>query len=197
MVELLSTAERPVSKPRGQIVTEASRIEEDVQISAKKHFITSAFWSRFHFWLGLLLVVMSAAAGGSLLTKLGDSGLVGGILSLIVVVLSAVSTFVNGSERATNHHISGANYDSLQNRVRIFRTIDCARVSDNATAEAVEVEVLAARLRDLSDQKDRLNSSGPPAPEWSYREAKKRLENGEGEHAVDKSVRPAEPEPSQ
>lgn len=183
-----NTAERPQSKTRLQIVTEAARIEEDVQYSAKKHFITAAFWNRWHFWIGLALVVLSAAAGGSLLTKLGDNGIIGGVLSLVVVVLSAVSTFVNAAERATAHHASGASYDALQNKVRIFRTIDCSKVAETIEAEAVDNDTLTAKLKDLSDQKDRLNGSCPQTPIWAYAAAKKSIERGEGQHSVDKTA---------
>ena len=76
-----TTAERPVSKPKQQIIREAQRIEESLLYSSKGHFAASHLWSTFHLWIGIPMVILSGVAGASALSKFDAGGTVAGILS--------------------------------------------------------------------------------------------------------------------
>jgi hypothetical protein len=62
--------------------------------------------------------------------------------------------------------------------VRIFWTIDCWRENPE--------ELLADKLNDFAEQRDRLNRDCPQPPKWAYRSAKKGIEEGEANYMVDK-----------
>jgi len=173
-----TTGEQPVSRAKEEILKEASRIEEVCLHSAKGHFVTASFWSGFHHVLGLLTVTLAAIAGTAFFSSTEGHNMVAGIISLITAGLSAVLTFLNPNERATNHLYAGNSYDSLQNKTRIFRTIECLRKESE--------QVLSEELTALSQHKDRLNQHSPQ-PSWlAYLIARRGIEKGEGSYNVDK-----------
>lgn len=173
-----TTAERPVSRPKDEIIREAKRIGEDFLLSSKGHFAASHFWTNFHLWIGIPMVVISAVAGAAALSKLDAGGTIAGVLSILVVALSGVMTFLNPNEKASAHLRAGNSYDALMNRVRMFSSIECWRNESD--------DVLAEKLAHLCDQKDKLNQSCPQIPRWAYYRARKGIEAGEGDCRIDK-----------
>lgn len=173
-----TTEEKLVSKTKEEIIKESKRIEESLMYSSKGHFVAASFWNHFHLWVGIPVVVLSAIAGASALSKLDPEHIIAGSISITVAALSGVMTFLNPNEKASVHLNSGNNYDSLMNKVRIFWSIDCWRDESE--------QVLTERLKYFSEQKDNLNHSCPQIPPWAYKAAKKRVNDGEGEYLVDK-----------
>jgi len=172
-----STTEKPVSKTKDEIIKEAKRIEESVLYSAKGHFVEARFWKNFHLWIGIPVVLLSAIAGASAFSQFDPKHYIAGIISIVIVALSGVMTFLNPNEKANIHLNAGNNYDSLQNKVRMFWTIDC-------WSEESE-KVLTERLKLFSEQKDKLNQSCPQISKWAYKKAKKGIQEGEADYAVD------------
>lgn len=173
----LATAEKPVSKTKEEIIKESKRIEESLLYSSKGHFTAAHFWTNFHLWIGVPVVLLSAVAGASALSQFDPTHIIAGIISIIVVALSGVMTFLNPNERASNHLNAGNNYDSLMNKVRIFWSIDCWRDESE--------QVLTERLKYFSEQKDKLNQSCPQIPRWAYHTARRSIKDGEGDYTVD------------
>lgn len=173
----LATAERSVSKTKEDIIRESKRIEEGLLYSSKGHFAATHFWTNFHLWIGIPVVLLSAIAGASALSEFDPKHIIAGIISIIVVALSGVMTFLNPNERASNHLNAGNNYDALMNKVRIFWSIDCWRDESE--------QVLTERLKYFSEQKDRLNQSSLQIPSWAYRIAKRGIDEGEGDYSID------------
>jgi len=89
-------------------------------------------------------------------------------------------TFLNPNEKATKHTSVGNAYDALMNKVRIFWSIDCWRDESEA--------VLTNELKDLSNQKDKLNQGAPQPLPFAYRRAKKGIDAGEGKYEVDTAI---------
>jgi hypothetical protein len=172
-----STGERAVPSPKDEIIKEAKRVEEDALHSSKGHFAAAQLWGRFHLWTGILISVLSGFSAGFIFAD--SYRLAAGILASVVVMLSAVATFLNPNERASTHLSAGNNYDALCTRSRIFWTIECWR-------EEYTDQVLTEKLRDLCDEKNKLNHSCPQIPKWAYDEAKKGIDAGEGVYQVDK-----------
>ncbi|MEA2074307.1 MAG: SLATT domain-containing protein [Euryarchaeota archaeon] len=162
------------------IIKEAKRIEENSLYSAKGHFVAAQFWTNFHLWIGVPAVILAALAGTSALAQFDNHNIIAGILSIIVVVLTSITTFLNPKEKAHIHLSSGNNYDSLLSRSRIFWSIDCRRENPE--------ELLADKLRDLSEQRDRLNRECPQVPRGAYKKAKKGIEEGEANYKVDENA---------
>jgi hypothetical protein len=174
-----NTGEVEVSKPKAQIMAEASRIEESTLYSSKGHFNASHFWARYHLYIGIPLVVLSAVVGASVLAEFDPKRIIAGVLAVVITILSGLMTFLNPNQKVTAHKSSGSHYYSLMNKVRIFRTVDCWREDSE--------EVLTEKLKYFSEQKDKLNETCPQIPFWAYKKAKKGIEvDGEADFAVDK-----------
>ena len=175
-----TTSEKTPSKTKEEIMKEAKRIEESTLYSAKGHFVAASFWSYFHLVIGIPVVGMSAIAGLSILSDFDKSKTLSGILTISVTGLSALMTFLNPNGRSSTHLNCGNGYDSINNKVRIFRTIDCWREKSE--------EVLTEKLKYYSEQKDRLNNTSPQIPWFAYLLARKGIEKGEADFIADKSV---------
>ena len=173
-----TTAERVVSKTKEEIIKEAKRIEEALLYSSKGHFSASYFWGNFHLWIGVPMVLLSAVSGASALSQFDPKHIVAGLLSIIVVALSGVMTFLNPNEKVNAHVNAGNNYDSLMNKIRMFWSIDCWRDESE--------QILTEKLKYFSEQKDKLNQTCPQIPRWAYNTAKKGIKDGEGDYIVDK-----------
>lgn len=167
-----------VSITKEEIIKEAQRIEESLLYSSKGHFVASLFWSNFHLWIGIPMVVFSAIAGASAFSKLDPNNLIAGGISLFVVALSSVMTFLNPNQKSSAHLNAGNKYDLLLNKVRIFWSIDCWREESE--------QILTEKLKYYSEQKGELNHNSPQIPKWAYRKAKEGIEAGEASYSVDK-----------
>jgi len=180
MAEQRSTEEKIVSIAREEIIKEAKRIEENSLYTAKGHFVAAHFWDNFHLWLGVPTVVLAAVAGTAAFAKFDQNNIIAGALSIVVVVLTAVTTFLNPKERAHTHLTFGNNYDSLLTRARIFWTIECRRENSE--------DALSAKLNTLSEERDRLNRESHQVPKWAFKKAKKGIEAGEASYRVDEKA---------
>ncbi len=178
MTEQITTKEEIISKTKEAIIDEAKRIEENCLYTAKGHFAAAQFWTNFRLWVGIPMAILSAIAGTSALAQFGYHKIVAAILSIIVAALAGITTFLNPNEKANTHLNSGSNYDSLQSKTRIFWTIDCWRENSE--------QVLTDKLKDLSDQRDKLNRDSPQIPTWAYKKARKGIKEGEADYEVDK-----------
>lgn len=177
MVDSQSTAEAAPSPARTEVVREAKRIEEATLFSSKRHFVSATIWGWYHWVIGLPLVVLAAlsGAGPDALQMLGSSA---NLIPLALLVLSALSTFVDAQKRIVAHQAAGNAYDALLNEVRIFRTIDCSSEPSDA--------VLTDRLKGFSGRKDRQNEMSPTTPWFAYRLAKMGIKAGQADYEVDK-----------
>ncbi len=180
MANQLATAEVIVSRTKDEVIKEAKRIEEALLFSSKKHFVAAQGCSVFHFCLGLPMVVLSGVAGAAAFAQFDKGHTIAGYISIVVAALSAVMTFLNPNAKAAAHLQAGNGYDSLMNRVRIFWSIDCWRDESE--------QVLTEKLKYFSEQKDHLNQSSPQPPWWAYPIAKRGIEAGQGDYAVDRSL---------
>jgi hypothetical protein len=175
----ITTGERPISKPKQEIIREAKRIEESLLYSSKGHYAAARFWSTFHLWIGIPMVVITAIAGATAFKTFDSSGVLAGICALIGVVLSSLMTFVNPNEKESQHRIAGHNYDSLMSTVRLFWSVECWRTDDEA--------ILADTLTQLSEHKSKLNQACPQIPTFAYKKAKKGIKEGEGTFKADRN----------
>jgi hypothetical protein len=173
----LTTAEIPASTTKEAIIKEAKRIEENCLLSSKGHFVAAGFWTNFSLWVGIPTTIMAVVAG---ILSFSTYNCYAGLLSIIVAILTALTTFLNPKERSNGHFVAGNNYDSLLTKARIFWTIECKRENS--------LEILESKLNDLSGQRERLNRDCPQIPKWAYKKAKNGIEDGEATYIVDKEV---------
>ena len=156
------------------LVAEAQRIEEDTLYSSKNHFEEARKWNNRHLWIGIPTTIIAVLAG---VTAIKDYLTISAILSFCVAANTALFTFLNPKERATLHLKAGNAYNALRNDARIFREIDC--LQEKSTTE------LSKRLNDLHAQRSALNADSPQPSQDFFYLARKGIESGEANYAVD------------
>jgi hypothetical protein len=166
-----------VATPNSAIGNELERIEEDCIHSGKSHFNAHERWSRYHYWLGIPAVVFSSIAG---LAFFKDYPEIGGTLSAMVAVLTALSTFLKPYERAAAHKSSGDQYLSLRNDARVFRMIKLNNTCDAQSA--------IDGLDEFTKRRNELNQASPQFSNSDFVKARAGIDAGEAAHAVDKQV---------
>ena len=186
-----STSERPESIARDEIIREAKRLEETALHSAKGHHCAARRWNGRNLWLGLPMVIISSIAGGAAFTQAAKEyfwlGIIAGVASIIVAILSAINTFLNPNEKEGAHLTAAHAFDKLNNETRVFWSIECWQGHE---------EALSSKLKELISIKDKLNSDSPQIPRWAYLEAKKGIKDGEASFKVDDEGRPSAPKAS-
>jgi hypothetical protein len=155
-------------------------MEEDCLYSAKGCFEAARTWHGVHLGLGIPTVVAAAVAGVS---AFNDHPLAAGILAILVAALSAVSTFLNPSEKAHTYHSVGNRYNGLRARARFLREISSR---SGATSEEQATE-----LKSILTDKDELSKESPIIPRSAFERARKGIEAGEATYVADKTVPPA------
>ena len=173
--ELTTTQERVVSRPKHEVIKEAKRLHYNCLIKSKSHFVEARFWQNLHLWIGIPTVIIAGVAGT---LAFAEVKLLAGILSMVVVVLTSITTFLNPKDQGNSHLTAANNYDALMTKIRIFWSIDCwSEVSDN---------LLTDKLKRFCEECDKLNRECQQPFIWSYKAAKKRIEEGEAEYFIDK-----------
>ncbi len=164
---------------KAKIVDEAKRIEEDCLYSAKGHFEAANKWRNIHRYLGLPAVVLAALSGVSALTQFSYHEIITAFMAIVVAALTAIITFLNPNEKTCSHQDAGNKYNSLRNRVRIFREIDIVNESS--------IDKLTKILKEFSCLRNELNQNSLQIPREAYEKARKGVEEGEAEYEVDKN----------
>ncbi|OQX03360.1 SLATT domain-containing protein [Candidatus Thiothrix anitrata] len=159
-----------------KMVLEIQRIEEDCTYSYKGHFNAAEDWKSWNLVLGLPAAVVTAIAGA---TAFADQAFWAGILASIGTALTATLTFLKPSDHASTHKSFGDQFLALRNAARIFREIELIGI------EGQDPQALKKRLLELSIRKDELNQTAPVIPRKAYELARKDIEEGRHQHAVD------------
>src|SRR5581483_929157 len=164
-------------KTKLNIIKEAKRIEEDSLHTEKSHFEAAALWERVYFWIGVINAGLAALAGASILSE--KFPVFGGALALLTSMLTALMTFSNPNKKAVSHLNAGNYYNGLRNNTRNFREINLNLLKSD--------EQIMIQLKQLIDERNRLNQSSPSIPRWAYVRGKQGIERGEADHKVDSS----------
>jgi hypothetical protein len=175
MPDTATSEERTISKPKEEIILEAKRIYENCLYTSKSHFIEANFWKYLHLWVGIPSVILAGIAGTLAFAEYRH---LAGVLSIVIVVLTSIMTFLNPKDMANSHSTSGNNYDALMTKARIFWSIDCWQEDSD--------EILTNKLKSFSEERDRLNRECPQAFKWAYKKAKRGIEEGEAEYSIGK-----------
>jgi uncharacterized protein YjhX (UPF0386 family) len=138
---------------RTSIINEAEFLEDDCYYISQAHYVAARRWQRLHYLLGVPIALISGVVGASALSQFDQHAVVVGVLALAVAALSAITTFVNPSQRAVQHLAAGNTYEALRNVTRIFREVDCHTQKSNEALERI--------LKRLNKKRDDLNRAGP------------------------------------
>ena len=99
------------------------------------------------------------------------------MLAFLATIITAVLTFIKPEEKADLHSKSGSNFNALKNDIRIFKDIETVQTDDNG--------LLAERLKDFSNKRNKLNNESRSISYLAYRLAKKGIEKGEADYRAD------------
>ena len=160
---------------KNSIAIELQRIEEDCIHSGKAQFNAADRWSRYHYWLGIPSVALSAVAGAAFMKEYGQ---VAAGLSAFITVLTALMTFLKPSERASAHKSTGDQYLALRNDARVFREIRLHHACDEQSA--------IDGLDEFTTRRNELNNASHPIARRDYEKARDGIDSGEATHRVDK-----------
>ncbi len=162
---------------RRRIVADASRIEEDATYSSKGHYNSAAIWESRHMILGIGLAVMSAVGAVVLISPIPNNEAIAAVIATAVAGFSAVTTFLNPSAKAAQHHQYGSELNSIKDSARRLRTIVIHTDSPGQ---------LNRKLDQLAEEKARINLSAPPILDRAFQQARRGIEAGEATYAVDR-----------
>jgi hypothetical protein len=176
MMEVTTLSEKIVTKPKEQIIEEAQRLYRDCLYTSRSHFIVARFWQNLHLWVGVPTVILAGVTGTLAFAEFRQ---LAGILSIIIVVLTSITTFLNPKEQANSHRTAGNNYDSLMSKIRIFWSIDCWREDSDS--------LLTEKLKSYSEERDRLNRDCSQPFKWACKRAKQAIQEGEADYLLNSS----------
>lgn len=161
--------------PKTTIRAELTRIEEDCIHSGKAQFNAGVRWSRYHLWLGVPSVILSALAGTAFFKGEPE---IAGAMSSVVTILTALMTFLKPSERASSHKSSGDQYLTLRNDARVLRTIKLDVACDDTAA--------VANLDEITKRRNELNQASAQVSRKDFERARTGIEEGEAQHIADR-----------
>lgn len=164
-----------ISDPKTTIRAELTRIEEDCIHSGKAQFNAGVRWGRYHLWLGVPSVILSALAGTAFFKGEPE---IAGAMSSVVTILTALMTFLKPSERASSHKSSGDQYLTLRNDARVLRTIKLNVACDDAAA--------VANLDEITKRRNELNQASAQVTRKDFERARTGIEEGEAQHIADR-----------
>lgn len=142
-------------------------LAKDSCIQIESYNYMANFWTNYYLYLGIINTIVASIASASSLSKLFDST-VAGILTAGVAILSAITTFVNPSEKATQHKKAKEKFISLNMNARKAAIDAHSDDSDEA------LKKLRDQVNDLSDRMTEALQISPQVPEYVRKIAEKR-----------------------
>jgi hypothetical protein len=155
------------------IVDEARKLAVDVLYSEKGHFAASSWWRFVNYALGIPSVLLGVFAGASILQQEG-SELLAALAALLASALTALNTFLDPSQRASQHQQTGTAYGRLRRIIRQF-----VQIEGLATESVSE---LREQLNDLTESVSDIQKDALPISKRAYTKATKSIKAGSSEY---------------
>lgn len=111
---------------------------ERISVVAVGHYRAALKYSKFHFWLALPTVALSAVVGTAVFATLQQQScfwlqLLVGAMSVLAAILTALQSTLRYQELAEKHRGAGAKYNSVGREIELMMAlpeIDIARVEE-------------------------------------------------------------------
>ena len=179
-----SPKDAATTKRLTDLVAEARTQRRTVAVYRRTHYTSSDHLRLIHYAVGFALILASAIVSGSVLQATGDNPsktltLTAGILSIIVVVLTAIQTTFKLGERGEQHRTVAAGLGECG------RELDCLIASDPTDPDKAE-KALSAILAKISD----VEKGAPGYMGWTYRRAKEAVRREEEQAIVRAAAAP-------
>jgi hypothetical protein len=130
---------------------------EECNKYADAHDRAAELWGNMHLILGTMATVISAVIGAGIFAKSTDLVTAAGILSLILVVLTALSTFLNSEQRSAAHFKAKTDFAVLSHDVKAYVDIYVRVKHEKLDQLILKVEGFDARMDDLLQKTPRLS----------------------------------------
>lgn len=93
------------------------------------HYLAALHFSQWHYWMGVPVVLLTAAVGTSVFATLQNKPdawvqITVGLLSFLAALLAALQTFLGYGERAEKHRLAGARYGGIGRRLELLLASD-------------------------------------------------------------------------
>ncbi|OGR14455.1 MAG: hypothetical protein A2277_19875 [Desulfobacterales bacterium RIFOXYA12_FULL_46_15] len=143
--------------------TKLKRIKIDSIYGKKKHFNAADRIERWHYWLGIPLVLINIITGSVLCYVITDGQtswikFIPLFLSLIATVLSGLQTFFNFQKKVEGHRRIGNKYLFVMKKCdRLEGYIVDGIIEKNSIAE--EVEIIAAEANSINQEAESFPTS--------------------------------------
>lgn len=129
--------------------------ESELDVLKDAHGLAARFYEKLHWRLGLPAVIVTAVLGAFVWTesnpwtKMIDSNLIAGLLSIVVLVLNAAQTFLKTDERSNRHKNAHDRYEGL------------LRELQRVVAAGASQEELGAFTADLQTRWNKISIEAP------------------------------------
>jgi hypothetical protein len=153
---------------------EAKGIQLACLTTAEEHYAAETPWFSARHWLGVPLALLSAVASAAAFSKLNHSEILAGIISLMVAVLTALSSFLTPEKKANEHHKFAKDYERLYNEVGYFFRVE-------SVIRQADLPKLEEKLIALKAKMEDLNHSRPGITKRAGRVAAEHIKNNTGE----------------
>lgn len=154
------------------------RIKVDCLYGKKKHFNAADRYEKYHYRVGIPLIVINVLTSSLLFATLTD-GMINWIkfiplfLSLIAALLSGFQTYLNLPQKVEGHRRVGNKYLSIMKK--------CDRLQGYLEDKLVTEADFINRVEEIADLSDEANKEAEafPTSQKDYELAQKGIKNGE------------------
>lgn len=136
----------------------------ELSIDIESHNYMANFWNNTYIYIGIPSTILSSIVTASVLSDLSTTDLLVGFISLTVTALSAVSTFLNPSEKYLNHKTTKSTLVTLRNNTVMFISL----LKENQEVDKQDWESYQVTIGQVYAAK-------PQVPEWVKNIAIKRV----------------------
>jgi hypothetical protein len=127
----------------------------EICVDIESHNYMSNFWNNTHIYIGIPTTLLSSLVTASIFSNLSNGQIIVGCISLLITALSALSTFLNPTEKYLSHKTTKSSLISLRDKAKIF--IDS--ILENQEIDKEE-------LKEFKRLIEQIYSNKPQVPEW-------------------------------
>lgn len=144
---------------------------ERTSVVAVGHYRAALRYSKFHFWIAMPTVGLSALVGTAVFATLQQNSCFWlqfgvGAMSVIAAILTALQSTLRYQELAEKHRAAGAKYNAIGREIELLRTYP---------------EISAEKIEDLRSRIDSLAFESPHIPQAVHEHMKAEKVNQWGE----------------
>jgi hypothetical protein len=127
----------------------------EIYVDVESHNYMANFWNNAHLYIGIPTTLLSSVVTASAFSEIPNTTFITGSISLLVTALTALTTFLNPSEKYNNHKLSKHRLLLLRDQVILL----------SSTAEKNR-EISEDAWQKFQTTLEEVYSNKPQIPEW-------------------------------